>query len=125
MPRPAELLAFGCREDDLQRLSVAVGSRGPTLRTVDTVGDFTREAVSRAPLAVILGLGSESVDHLGVVSVIHAVRARLPVIVIAEDDSLGLERKARQEDIFYYLVHPVAESELRAVLEALRRYVKE
>ena len=52
---------------------------------------------------------------------IRVVRRELPVILIAEDASLELERRAREHKIFYYLVHPIERSEVEAVVEDLLR----
>ena len=45
----------------------------------------------------------------------------MPVIIVAEEDSLELERRARGKSIFYYLVHPIDPSEVEALLKNVMR----
>jgi DNA-binding NtrC family response regulator len=121
MAQRAEMLVFGCREDDLAVLRSASGPDGPALLTVDSPAMLAEHAIRRRPVAVILGVATRTLDHLDLIPVLRATRDNLPVIVIAEDDSLDLERSARQQSIFYYLVHPIDRSEVEAVLkDALR-----
>ena len=47
------------------------------------------------------------------------------MIVIADSPSLKLERTARQEKLFYYLVHPIERSELDIVLQDLLRHTED
>jgi DNA-binding NtrC family response regulator len=116
-----EMLAFGCRADDLALLTETVDPMEPVLRVTDDPGEFARRAVSDRPLAVVLGVGHGTLAHLDMIPVIRAVRRELPVILIAEDASLELERRARQHKIFYYLVHPFERTEVEAVLKDLLR----
>jgi len=119
-----EVLALGCHEDDLVLMTEAFSRSELTLQVIDDPGEFARQAVSHRPLAIVLGVGSGTITLLEMISVIRAVRHELPVLVIAENGSLELERSARQKEIFYYLVHPVECSELEAVLQDLLRYSK-
>jgi DNA-binding NtrC family response regulator len=116
-----ELIVFGCREDDLAVLGQAIGGRGPAVRVERSAAEFAQQAVSRRPLAIVLGVGMRSIAHLDVIPLIHTVRKSLPVIVIAEEDSLELERSAREKNIFYYLVHPIERAEVQAVLKDVQR----
>jgi DNA-binding response OmpR family regulator len=61
-------------------------------------------------------------DHLDVIPMIRAVGKDPPVIVVAEEDSLDLERRARQHPVFYYLVHPLEQNEVKAVLDDVLRH---
>jgi DNA-binding NtrC family response regulator len=116
-----EMLVFGCSADDVKLLTNAVEHLEPALRVLDDPGEFARHAVSQRPLAVVLGVGRDTLAHLDMIPLIRAVRRELPVILIAEDASLELERRARQHKIFYYLVHPIERSEVNAVLNDLLR----
>lgn len=117
----AEMLAYGCREDDLAVLRSAAGVRGPLVLGADSLADFARQAIARRPLAIILGVGRKTIENLQVLAVIRAVRPDQHVIVVADEDSLDLERRVRTESIFYYLVHPVQRPETEAVLRTLLR----
>lgn len=86
--------------------------------------ELLRETVSRTPAAIVLGVQPGAFDELEAISVLHAMRARVPIIVVAREDSLELERKAREENIFYYLVEPIQTEELDAVIEDMLRYGK-
>ena len=119
-----EVLVFGCHPDDVALLNRAVERMEPELRVLEDPGEFTYCAVSHRPLAVVLGVGNASLAHLDMIPVIRAVRRELPVIVIGEDASLELERRARRHRIFYYLVHPAEASEIKAVMEDLLRSKK-
>jgi DNA-binding NtrC family response regulator len=119
-----EVLVFGCREDDLAVLAEAFGRKGPVLRAVTSATEFAQHAVSHRRLAIVLGVGIRSVSHLDLIPLIRAVRSSLPVIVIADEDSLELERNAREKNIFYYLVHPIGKSEVEAVLKDVLRLAK-
>jgi len=122
MPSRAEVVVFNCREDDVAALRQASASNGPLVRDVDSAVAVAHHVVARRPAAVFIGIGKRSVKNLEVIPVIHTAREGLPVIVIADEDSLDLERRARSRSIFYYLVRPVNPVEVAAVLrDVLRR----
>lgn len=121
-PRP-EVLALGCRDDDILLLSRALDELESNLRVIGERRDLAREVASRRILAIVLGFGEDSTDSLDLISVIHAIRHDLPVVVIADNATLELESAARREKIFYYLVHPIEASETEVVLQDLLRYV--
>jgi DNA-binding NtrC family response regulator len=119
-----ELLIFDCRKEDLEVLQSASGPQGPLLRVVSDAAECARDAITRDPAALVIGVGMGTLSRLDVLSVIRAVRKELPVIVVGEEDSLDLERSARQKDIFYYLVHPVDRSEAAAILQDVMRLTR-
>ena len=121
MSAGAEVLVFSCEEDDVQALRAALGTRRLALRILDSPVAVAHHVVTRQPAAVFLGVGSSTLCHLDLIPVIHAARSDVPVIVIGRNDSLDLERRARQASIFYYLLHPIERPEVEAVLaDALR-----
>jgi DNA-binding NtrC family response regulator len=124
MSSRAQVLVFCCQEEDIEALRRAAGPQGPALLIAESPVAVTHHVVAGHPLAVFLGVGNSTLEHLDLIPVIHAARRELPVIVIAEEDSLELERKARQKSIFYYLVHPVDPQEIEAVLKDVLRHVK-
>jgi DNA-binding NtrC family response regulator len=117
----AEMLVFGCREDDLAVLRSASGATGPVPLTVESPAELARRVIERRPVAVVLGVATPTLAHLDLIPVIRAARGDLPVIIIGEEDSLELERSARQRSIFYYLVHPIERAEVEAVLKNVLR----
>ena len=117
----AEILACCCRSADLAVMRWAVGATGPTLRIVDKPMELARQVVTRRPVAVVLGIGSRTRERADVIPMIDAVRKELPIIIIADEDSLQLERHVRQSPIFYYLVHPVQKREVEALLKDVVR----
>ena len=120
-----EVIVFGCRQDDLAVLRSACRPEGPMLRSVKSAAELARSAIAGHPVAVILGVARRTLADLDVIPVIRAARGELPVIVVAEDDSLDLERRARQKNIFYYLVHPIEATEAQAVLADVLRHMQE
>jgi len=112
----SEVLICCCHEDDVAVLRAASGKASLRFVVVDNAVQVAHRALSRPPAAVVLGLERSTLPNLDVIPVLRDVRADLPVIVIARDDSLELERLARQRGVFYYLVHPVEASEAAAVL---------
>jgi DNA-binding response OmpR family regulator len=124
MARPEELLVFNCQAADLAVLK-SVGRRaGVAVRVAGSETEFAREAIARRPSSAVLGLSRHTLTSLDVISVIRAAHDDLPVIVIAEEDSLDLERRAREKGLFYYLLRPVSREEVTAVLRNLLRQVR-
>lgn len=121
----SEVIVFGCREDDLAVLRGTCSPDGPVVRTVESAAELARSAIAGHPVAVILGVARRTLGDLEVIPLIRTVRSGLPVIVVGEEDSLDLERRARQKNIFYYLVHPIEASEAQAVLADVLRHAPE
>lgn len=116
-----ELLVCGCQPEDLGVLEEACASRGPSIRIVGEPAELARLVVSRMPRAVFLGLRKRDRARLKIIPVLRAAWNDLPVVVVADEASLELERRARQQGIFYYFLHPLVVSEVQAVLSDLMR----
>ena len=103
-------------------LREASGPQGPVFRNVDSLVEVAHLSAIRWPVALFLGVGNSTVAHLDVIRTVRTARNDLPIVVIGEDDSLELERRARQEGIFYYLIHPIERAEVEAVLKDVLRH---
>ena len=117
-----ELLIFGCHEDDVTVIERAAGPCGTACVILSSRAEVLHLVATRRPVGVFLGVGDETMTHLDVIPMICAVGKEPPIIVVAEEDSLDLERRARQLPVFYYLVHPLDGKEVKAVLEDVLRH---
>jgi DNA-binding NtrC family response regulator len=122
MSTRAEVIVFNCRDDDVAALRQASVSGGPWVHRVDSAVAVAHHVVARRTAAVFIGVGRRTLKNLEVIPVIHTAREGLPVIVIADEDSLDLERRARSRSIFYYFVRPVNPTEVAAVLKDVLRH---
>ena len=116
-----ELLVCGFRPAEVALLRKCAERGGTKIRPAGSPVEAARLAVARRPGALILGLDRDTLDNLLVIPVIRQIWPEVPVSVVAYEDSLNLERRARQAGVFYYSVHPMDAGELEAVLEDLRR----
>lgn len=124
MPSRGEVLVYCCRGEDVAVLREVCSKIGSALRIEPSRVEVAHATVARRPSAIFIGAGDRSLKNLDVINVIQAIRQDLPIIVIAEDDSLELERIARQKGIFYYLVQPIERAEVEAVLQDALRHEK-
>ncbi|HSF15498.1 MAG TPA: hypothetical protein VLK65_08085 [Vicinamibacteria bacterium] len=120
-PPFGEVLVCGCKEDDVRVLENARGPDDPIVRTVNRPAEMARQVVLRPPMAVFLGLRKRDRARLQLIPVLRAVRKELPLVIVADEPSLELERRARQEGIFYYFLHPLVPAEVEAVWTDLLR----
>jgi DNA-binding NtrC family response regulator len=117
-----ELLIFRCREDDVEVIETAAGPCGTECIKLGSRAEVLHQVATRRPIGVFLRIGDDTKAHLDVIPMIHAVGKGPPVIVVADEDSLDLERRARQHHVFYYLVHPLDQKEVKAVLDDILRH---
>jgi DNA-binding NtrC family response regulator len=117
-----EVIVFDCRDDDVATLRQASTSSGPLLHAVDSAVAVAHHVVAHRTAAVFIGVGRRSLKNLEIIPVIHAACEGLPVIVIADEDSLDLERRARSRSLFYYFVRPINPREVAAVLKDVLRH---
>lgn len=68
--------------------------------------------------AFVLRVCSEEddIEQLEKLTIIRKIDPDLPTIIISEIDSIKLERAARLQEVFYFLVEPVNTDELKEVL---------
>jgi len=117
-----EVLTCACRNEDLAVLQEVFEPAGTILQVMESAAELARQAVTHSSMGIVLGVGKNTLHHLDVIPVIRAVREDLPIIVIAEEDSLDLEWAVREKGVFYYLVHPIDRQEVCAVLEDVLRH---
>jgi len=118
------ILAFDCPPSAIRALDESDVARGVVYCTTESVAVLTREVTAHQPAVVVLGISSGRDSTLDTIDVIHAVLKTTPIIVIAADDSLELERNCREKSIFYYLVEPIDRSELKAVIESALQFAR-
>lgn len=71
--------------------------------------------------AIIVDTDGVENATLDLISIIRKTRPRLPIVVIAEDNSLEMLRTLAQLGIFYCIIKPFQSSEIEKVLEAITR----
>lgn len=109
-----------CDGDERRRaqLTCWLGQEGYQAESSTTAADALRKLAERRYDCLILDLLLPGISGLDVLPVIRAHYPRLPVIAVVAENSFELERRARMERVFYYLVKPIDREEMRAVLQS-------
>ena len=128
--RGAVLLAT--RDKGLEAMvSVALAGLGPEvprLAKVDNLGDCVVAVRLLDPSVVLLDDGIEDAPDARALSEVREVRPSAPVVYIASQHSLDLEREVRRLGVLFYIARPeapeVMRSHLLRVLQGLLRWMK-
>ncbi len=104
----------------------SLGSSGPRLSNVRTLADCLVALRLLSPCMVIVddtGLGLVAAEAL---NEMHAARPGTPIVYLASDHTLDLEREIRQRGVLFYVQMPDTPHQLDTVLgQLLARLVRE
>lgn len=116
--RRAKVLLCSVPGDSADLIIAGIKGAGIDCETYPTIDKALTRLESGSFDAFILRVSSddEDIQQIDKLSIIHKIDADLPVVVVSEIDSIGLERAARLQDVFYYLVEPLNMDELKQVL---------
>jgi DNA-binding response OmpR family regulator len=73
--------------------------------------------VDRSFDAAILFLGTSPRDIWELIPLLGRLDSKLPILTVAEEDSVETQREIRRLRVFYHLTQPVDVAELRQALE--------
>lgn len=76
------------------------------------------EVVQQRPDAVVYALGPEGGPDFGVLQLMRRVAPNLPLVLLATDGSLAVQRQLRDLRPIYYAILPVEPAELRDAVHA-------
>jgi len=90
---------------------------GYTVEAVNCPSEAIQRLLPGRYGVMVLGVHSEDAEGVGLIPMINRIDRQLPIIVIAADESLDLERRARSGKLFYYTVRPVDGGEIKEVIK--------
>ena len=64
-------------------------------------------------------------SNLELISIIRAIRPRLPIIVLSEDISIHIRKKLAQIGVFYHALKPLHISELEQIVAGIEKLTQE
>ena len=96
--------------------SQPIEASGYTVAFVEN-GSLAVERVLEKPCGMaFVSVGANGDSGTDTISMLHDVDSEMPVVAVAERDSLDLQREVRSRKVFYYLVEPVDSEELATVV---------
>jgi two-component system nitrogen regulation response regulator NtrX len=86
------------------------------IEATESVNKLIQKLLCKKFESLVLGTNIKGMDGLEVIPIVKQIDKDLPIIVIAHCGSLETEKKARMQNILYYLVKPFHPEEMKEVL---------
>lgn len=97
----------------------SLGSTGPRLGTVRTLGDCLVALRLLSPSLVIVDDATIGAARAEALDELHQARAGTPIIYFAAQHTLDLEREVRRRGVLFYAQMPESQEQLDAMLARL------
>jgi DNA-binding NtrC family response regulator len=110
------VLICGSSQSEVQELAYALSLEGYRTQTAVNLFQAVERITSSEFDAAVLMVTTDDQIWLESIHLLNRLLPALPVVVVADGNSLNTERLARQGTIFYYLLRPVDLTEMKAVL---------
>lgn len=114
----ANVLISNGNPNDVHLLVNLLAQEGYDIDIAEDAAELIDKVLSKDYQALILGTDIKGIEGLKAISIIKKINDKIPIVTITEDDSLETQRLARKERIFYYLLKPVDENEVKEVLKS-------
>jgi len=97
--------------------------QGYKVETVLSADEAIKEISKKSYDILLLDIHMEGKDGIEAIPLIKKINPRIPIIIITADHSPFIEKRARREEIFYYLLKPFEFKELKEAIQSalLRR----
>lgn len=105
-------------QEDLFPLAALLCSEQHSVEEVYSATEAIQRILSKHFQVAIFSIPLRGIDTFEAISIVRQIAPHLPIIVLTGEDSIEIQRKVRQEKIFYYLLKPIDWEELREVVRA-------
>ena len=109
------ILVCNGKADLNKQLSDALGESHYRLDFIESTTEAIKKILAQCYDVVILELDMDA--GVETISIINQIDSDVPIITITGLDSLETQRQVRKGKIFYYLVKPIADEEIKSVIE--------
>jgi DNA-binding NtrC family response regulator len=116
-----QVLICGPSQTEVQELAAALVKEGYLPQTAVNLFQAVMRITSSDFRVAVLMVTSADQTWLGLIDLLNRLFPAVPVIVVADGNSLKTERQARQGTIFYYLLRPVDLPEMNTVMRLAMR----
>lgn len=118
----ATILCVSERPEDVRALEISLREEGHEVVVASDRFQAVETLLGREFGAAILFLGASSRAIWELVPLMSRLNRKLPVLTVAQEDSVETQREIRRSRVFYHLTQPVDTGELKEALrEALTR----
>ena len=116
------ILCISERFEDVRQIQASLQREGHEVLSAEDRFRAVEILVERTVDAAILFLRAGSKELWDLIPVLGRLDPKLPVLTVAEEDTVEAQREIRRSRVFYHLTYPVDLDELRQALqEALAR----
>lgn len=109
------ILVCNGKADLNKQLSDALGESHYCLDFIESTTEAIKKILAQCYDVVILELDMDA--GVETISIINQIDSDVPIVTITGLDSLETQRQVRKGKIFYYLVKPIADEEIKSVIE--------
>lgn len=106
---------------DREELTRILSADGYEVESVNSATEAIRRVSPRRFGVAIVDLDSKrpsgTLSGLEAISILKKIDPCLLIVAVTDDDSLRMEREARAEGVFYYVVKPIDTEEIQAVVK--------
>jgi len=91
-------------------------SEGYTVETAQRLGDILEKVVKQRISLMVINLAI--FPDCEIISAVKKIDKNIPIITIIDNDSLDIQKKVRQEGVFFYFVKPFTIEDMIIVINS-------
>ena len=101
-----------------EQLAGELVEEGYNVVTAQHLGEVLEKALTSCASLVVVNLQSLDISGWETISMIKKLNKSMTIITITEDNSIEMERKIREEGVFFHFVKPFAIEDIKAVIKS-------
>ena len=101
-----------------QCLSAELAKEGYNVETAQQLGEVLEKALISRTSLIVVNLQTPDIPGCETISMIKKFNNSIPIITITNDDSIEMERKIREEGVFFYFVKSFTIEDMKTVIHS-------
>lgn len=97
-------------------LAAKLDKDGYQVETVQRVGDILEKVLTSQVSLIVMNL--QVIPDCEVIPMIRKINKNIPIITVTDDDSIEMEKRVRQEGVFFYFVKPFTIEDMKTAIKS-------
>ena len=101
-----------------QRLSAELAKEGYNVETAQQLGEVLEKTLISRTSLIIVNLQTPGIPGCETISMIKKFNNSIPIITITNDNSIEMEKRVREEGVFFYFVKSFTIEDMKTVIKS-------